>query len=84
MAARRLARGALVGVITAGCQPWEPVSAPRANAGTTPARSSDDLPTPDGPLTTSSPGSATRSARWSSTRSTTAARPKNQRASSTP
>lgn len=36
-------------------------SAPAATAGSNPARSSDDLPDPDGPSTVSSPGRASSS-----------------------
>src|SRR5262249_53110766 len=40
-----------------GAQPAEPLigRSPAASAGNRPARSSDDLPTPDGPITTSGP-----------------------------
>ena len=51
----------------------------RASAAATPARTSDDLPLPDGPTTASTPTSASRRRQAATSRS----RPKNPSASAT-
>ena len=56
-------------------------SAPAATAGSNPARSSDDLPDPDGPSTISSPGRASCSPARATSSAVSCSRPKNRSAS---
>ncbi|GAA3490936.1 hypothetical protein GCM10018987_50190 [Streptomyces cremeus] len=75
-------RGCAVGVHNAtghACDPGTG-SSPRRSAGTRPARSSEDLPAPDGAATTSGPVPA-RSASLASSAAVARCRPKNHRAS---
>ena len=53
-AAASWSNGCRPGIISVTSQDSEPASAPRPSAGTSPALTTDDLPMPDGPTTTSS------------------------------
>lgn len=67
-AAQRL-QASRPGVTTATPQAAEPGSPPRASAGTRPARTSEDLPAPEAPATTSNDPSTSRASSSSTSRS---------------